>query len=337
MTVGFFALAWIIPSVSFAASGATFPDVLESHPAYSEIEDLVVRGYVQGNPDGTFKPDELVSRAAALKLIIAPIADAKALGKNQKSVYDDVSNLEWYFPYVAYAQATIGIIDEPPLTTKFFPERTVTKGEFLKMLLLAHNSSIDLFQSIQAPFASDGTNMDEWYIPYTRYGVSASLFPMDSGNLEPGKELTRADAAVLLSWFLQYQEGLRTDVLNGQTEEALITLVQYLGKRDVRNASFYSSRAMLTAYGASRSAPEERIVQGNTKLAEGFWFLVLAWHQIGTRQWQAALQNILGAATRAEQARSLDPSLNSLVLELERLAQTMALEVKTGIESENKQ
>lgn len=321
-----------LPRTILAASGEQiFFDVPRGHPAFNEIQFLAERGVIQGNPDGTFHPDELVSRAAAVKMVVAPIAPLDELWKNSESSYKDVSNLDWYFPYIQYGFSNLHIIDGPPVTSSFVPSRTVIKAEFLKMLLLADGAPIEEFTTIRAPFSPDATNMQAWYIPYLKYAISSSLIPFrGDGNAEPAKELTRADAAVLVAKYLQYKEGDRTQELIDETEHALVRTLEKLSSDSIRDASLNSVHAMLTAYGASKIHPLDPLVQGMVKVSEGFWFLLIAWHQVEVREWQGALQNILTAATRAEQARALHTGLDNLALELEKLAEAMALEAQAG-------
>ena len=40
-----------------------FNDVPENHWAAKAIEEVTEKGYFQGYPDGTFKPEEIVTRA----------------------------------------------------------------------------------------------------------------------------------------------------------------------------------------------------------------------------------------------------------------------------------
>ena len=330
---GIFSFALFLPSLCLAAFDPSFSDVPRTHPAHAEIEDLATRGYIQGNPDGTFGPEDLLSRAAALKLIVGPVSTLGDLRKYSKSSYEDVSNLEWYFPFVEHAGAALSIIDRPPKALRFFPDRTVTKAEFLKMLLRAHGVPLALFESIRAPFATDIENAQEWYVPYARVAVASSMVPMnDEGTFGADHPLTRADAAQILSWFLRYQNGGRTQVLLDQTEDALLSSMQQLGDLDLKDAAAFALRARLTAYGAAKSAPFDSLVQGFVKLSEGFWLLMLSWQQVMTEQWEAAEKNLAIAATRADQAELIAPELKGLSTALNELIEKITLEVEEGKE-----
>lgn len=81
------ALALAIPS-ALPARAASFPDVKESDWFYSYVNDLSDTGVVNGYPDGTFGPENLVRWDEALKLILlaagesaqAPTGDGWASG-----------------------------------------------------------------------------------------------------------------------------------------------------------------------------------------------------------------------------------------------------------------
>ncbi|UUZ84332.1 S-layer homology domain-containing protein [Paenibacillus sp. P26] len=70
------------------AASVEFTDV-SGHWAKDAVRNAVVKGYVDGYPDGSFKPDNSVSRAEFITML------SKAL--NEKV---EVSNGEWYQPYV---------------------------------------------------------------------------------------------------------------------------------------------------------------------------------------------------------------------------------------------
>lgn len=54
--------AMVLPMGLGFAAGASFPDLPSSHWAYSSVDTMVRDGRVNGFPDGTFKPNELVTR-----------------------------------------------------------------------------------------------------------------------------------------------------------------------------------------------------------------------------------------------------------------------------------
>ncbi len=62
------ALLLCITLISTSVFAATFPDLNEGNWAYSAVEKMVSDGRVNGFPDGTFKPDEMVTRWQFVKM-----------------------------------------------------------------------------------------------------------------------------------------------------------------------------------------------------------------------------------------------------------------------------
>ena len=56
-------------TLNMTAYAAVFPDVPDNHLYREAIEKLVGSQVINGNPDGTFKPEEAVNRAAMLKML----------------------------------------------------------------------------------------------------------------------------------------------------------------------------------------------------------------------------------------------------------------------------
>ena len=322
------AIAFLISILPAGAEAVAFPDVPERHPSFEAIDDLRIRGLIQGYPDGTFKPTQSVNRAEALKLIVAPISFDEHIASFEQSSYEDVPNTIWFFPYAERAFQIFGIIDGPPKTTNFHPERTVNKAEFLKMILLANGVNINDFDNVKLPLSDDVINHDEWYYPYLRYAMTASMIDVgDDSTLEPGKELTRADVAEILYALLQYKEDERTQILIDRTEAGLLTTLQNINK-DLESASYSSARAMLMAYGAHRNRPDDPLLKGLVKMAEGFRSLVVAEENEREGEWAQVEEAAQNAWNLAEEADEFHSDFRSIAGELRRLAREKVMRAR---------
>ena len=85
-----------------------FADVSQNHWAAKDISAAAALGWISGNDDGTFGPDESISRACVAKIVnnmLGRKADIEYIGKNKKSIkiFGDVSADAWYFGDVAEA------------------------------------------------------------------------------------------------------------------------------------------------------------------------------------------------------------------------------------------
>lgn len=85
-----------------------FPDVVESHWAYNEILSLANAGLMTGYEDGSFRPEDNISRAEVMT-VINKILGRKPLESYVKSLnfnpYNDLYQDTWY--YVTVLEATI--------------------------------------------------------------------------------------------------------------------------------------------------------------------------------------------------------------------------------------
>ncbi|MBD3328495.1 SH3 domain-containing protein, partial [Candidatus Peregrinibacteria bacterium] len=82
---------------------------IEGHAYETAIRYLESEGVIEGYPDGSYKPSQNVNRAEFVKILVESILDEKPATPSNKC-FPDVSNSEWFAPYVCYASAE-GIID----------------------------------------------------------------------------------------------------------------------------------------------------------------------------------------------------------------------------------
>lgn len=84
-------------STTTTAAGA-FSDVPDSHPNRVAIYGLKDLGVLSGNPDGTFKPDDPVNRAAMCK--IALLAYKKDQAQKADVQFTDMTSSDWFYELV---------------------------------------------------------------------------------------------------------------------------------------------------------------------------------------------------------------------------------------------
>ena len=116
-------------------AGAAFTDQADVKVDAEVVDTLVSLGVINGYTDGSFKPNDTVTRAEMAKMIYVlrtGKSDASAYN-NEKTTFADI-NGHWAAGYVKYCQS-LGIIAGQS-ATKFAPDQTVTAQEAAKMLLV---------------------------------------------------------------------------------------------------------------------------------------------------------------------------------------------------------
>ena len=308
------------------ASAAEFSDVQAGTALHAAVTELRSRGVVQGYDDGTFRPNQQVNRAEAVKMIVAPLLEEKEILAVDRSAYDDVPGGVWFLPFVEYARGTLGIIDSPPKQKQFRPADSVLEAEFFKILLLAYGEDVQgSYAEIRSPLAVDVTSADEWYYPYMRLALAHSLLISDTeGNkLNPGKTLTRGDVAIFVFRYLMHRDGRRTQALLSAAEQEIIVVLNNLEK-NLNEAQYASHRSLLHARGAHSERPDESIVQGALKISEAFVALVDA-YELGVRaQYDGATEKAGEAWNLAQRATELSTDLQSLGDQVKEIAHSMA-------------
>ena len=115
--------------------GAAFTDQADIKVDSDVVDTLVSLGVVNGYTDGSFKPNDTVTRAEMAKMIYVlrtGNSDASAYNDDY-STFADIKG-HWARGYVKYCQS-LGIIAGQS-ATKFAPDQTVTAQEAAKMLLV---------------------------------------------------------------------------------------------------------------------------------------------------------------------------------------------------------
>ena len=310
--------------ISVPLAHAAFSDVPQNNPAFEAITYLQEKGVVQGYEDGTFRPNQLVNRAEAMKFIIAPLASPEALAVYTTSGYNDIPDEAWFLPYIEYGRER-GVIDGPDKKPAFNGGQPVIKVEFLKMILLAQGLNPESYAEIRLPLSDDVPSPDDWFYPYLRFALATSMTQISQqGTLNPAAQLTRADTAQLLYRLLMYLEGRRTQALLSSAESEILIVLGSLNQNNIVQAEYASARALLAARGAHTSRPEHPVVLGALKITESFRALV--------RGYRAGLQGELAETIRlagdawnlSESAKTLNPAMEQLATQVQTAAKNMA-------------
>lgn len=207
-------------SLSMLAS-ATFTDSTDIK-ATEAVDLLSALGIIKGNPDGTFAPDKVVTRAEMAKMIFviknSGREDADAFS-GAATTFTDI-NGHWAANYIKYAY-TSGIIAGKSATT-FAPDAPVTAQEAAKMVLVLLGYDAN----------KAGLVGTQWAIKTTALATEKGLFDNYPVSISSGAP--RQYAAQLLSNGLSarivtlkegnYEDVYTTASEGGQTQLNYITL-----------------------------------------------------------------------------------------------------------------
>lgn len=193
-------------SLSLAISAtalAAIPSDIGGHWAQGTIIQWTTNGYISGYPDGTFKPDNSITRAEFVVMV------NKAMGYNKRgnAYFSDVSAAHW-----AYAEIMKGV--EAGYITgngdgTFRPDAPVTRQEAAVM--------ISKILGLDQDYASAAKYVDYRYIPSWAAGYVGAVskagimtgYP--DGDFKSDRVLTRAESVVSLDKTKNYDGKVEED------------------------------------------------------------------------------------------------------------------------------
>jgi hypothetical protein len=302
-----------------------FSDVPQSSPVYAAAEYLRSKGIVQDADK--FNPDQKLTRAQAAKILVAPLVAPEELAKIGSSAFADVPSGQWFTSYVEAARL-MGLVDS---AKTFNPNGAVTKAAFMKMLFASKKMNYTgSYSDLQKPLATDVALVSDWYFPVLRYALATSMTAVSQdGTLNPSKEITRGEMALFVYRLDMYLAGRRTQALLSQTETDISNVLQMLDAKSVDQAEYAAARAVIAARGALTAKPNEAIVKGALKTAEGFQFLVQSYRAGVEGRLDDAVARAKDAYNSAEKAKGFSSSLASIASQMQTIAKNMADEART--------
>lgn len=175
-----------------SSSRTEFTD-LDGHWGEEYILKLAGLGVVSGYGDGTFGPNDYVTRSQILKMAL--LAFDHEVSDEKEEQFTDVSSDDWYYSYVTYAKS-IDVIEGYDDET-FRPDNYVDRAAALKIILGAFGAEID--DSITP---SNFTDVDSgaWYSLYAAYAYNEGIIEgYDDGTFKGGQYITRAEVAKIIA------------------------------------------------------------------------------------------------------------------------------------------
>lgn len=182
----------------------TFSDI-DNHPNKSAIEELAKRGIISGKSQNIYDPSSSMTRAEFAAIIVRGLS----LPTDKENFFDDVSAEQWFSGYIAgaFRHGIINGVSE----REFNPLGTITKEEASVMLsraakLLGMSTQIYEPRDILSQF-TDYTSASQWAWNELAFCCQNGIISNDEMELEPKKEITRAEIAQMI--FNLIQEAVR--------------------------------------------------------------------------------------------------------------------------------
>ena len=163
-------------------------DVAADSVNYKAISFLKNHNVISGYPDGTFKPQSVVSRVEAVKFLMA--GSNTDLQQNSTLPFKDTKATQWYTDYVATAYSKDIVQGYPDKTFK--PANTVNRAEFFKMLAQAFDIKFN-------PYVTRDVYNDvpssSWYAAYVKMAKDKNLIDVRGHYFDPETGMTREEVA----------------------------------------------------------------------------------------------------------------------------------------------
>ena len=192
-----FVFSLTLPTMAFQ-----FPDVPTNHWAAEQMDILSDKGVIVGYPDGTFRPDENVTRAEFASMAI------KALGQEHTSVaqpvnFTDITEDFWAYDAIQKS-VFFDLISCPPAGEPFRPDDTVTRAESITVAvnaLTTEQISEAKAKEVLSKYADAASVPESFLIPAGKSEILNMLVVMPTdgkASLEPVRPATRAEVAAIL-------------------------------------------------------------------------------------------------------------------------------------------
>lgn len=169
--LGVFAFAFAFLPTS-AQQAKLFPDVAADHWAAKQIKELSESGVIVGYPDGTFKPDDNVTRAEFACMAIRALAQEHA-NVIQPVNFTDIPKDFWAYDMIQKA-LYFDLISCPPEGQPFRPYDNVSYGEAVAVAVNALTT-----ESISVAKAKEVLSRT-----YSNYNLIPAAFLVSEGKAE---------------------------------------------------------------------------------------------------------------------------------------------------------
>ncbi len=161
-----------------AVSTSCFSDVKANTWYANVVCDAVVEGYVNGYPDGSFKPEQSVNRIEALKMLYKVFGLGILTGDDANTSSEDFTDIQagaWYTTFVSssYRNGLLPVAGYQS-SGKFYPTNPLLRGEAAAYIWRAMNITGDFESTNESSSSSDSSDSSASYVSSVSSRASAA-------------------------------------------------------------------------------------------------------------------------------------------------------------------
>ncbi|MCI8387550.1 MAG: hypothetical protein HFE63_03680 [Clostridiales bacterium] len=228
----------IAPSATAAAptKALTFPDVKDGDWYYADVMKLAEAGILNGYPDGLFYPEQEITIAEFIKIVICTEGDVP----DSAILFPD----NWAAKYIDAAYQR-GIITDTDLKSGFDPDAPITRSAMTKMMILALGIEP---ARIDDPF----TDISDMYAStaYNEYLLRGYLMPDYSRIYNGVGNAARSEAAAIAVRMIAYRNDSysykRDAILQNASENPLNSELELIDLFYILNREFITEFTFTT-------------------------------------------------------------------------------------------
>lgn len=194
------------PSPGTPSSGSSFSDLPSSHWGHDTIMEMVELGILSGYPDGTFKPNNAVSRAEFAAIMVRALELPSATPRT--ATFADMPSTHWAYGVVESAKDYLtGYRDSRTGQLTFQPGNVAVREDVAVAIVKAQGlgdarANLSLLNRF-----SDQGKISQSLREHVAIAVEQGYMQGTNIGFEPQKPLTRAEACALLSRIIK-QSGI---------------------------------------------------------------------------------------------------------------------------------
>lgn len=256
----------LLPAAMAAPSESFFPDT-QGHWAQEQIEAAVQSGWVNGYPDGTFRPDATITRAEFVKMLLSATKMTPNYSRTQWMMSKNKTNqgplndmANHWLTKQGFTDAALGtgiVVVDDYNGHNFRPEKAIARYEITLMADRAlglvypatHEENLDLS-------FTDKNSIRDWMLGYIKEATDLGLLKgYPDGSFGPQKTATRAEAVAIISRVLnEMNKGFNKSSLsfvceyNSLYPPHALRVIRNLDYLDIDGTIYVSARVLLQTW-----------------------------------------------------------------------------------------